>query len=232
MNRLYGWTANTKITGADEMNLFPGILACVLAGVGDRHGTRARQNRVSCEGWLLAVEMTRGASSAVYLWLFEHVDTFRALRSPARFDTLVNLSLAVLSAYGVAFLLGRISDRRWRHLAGALLVADSHRRVLIIAFSGAGALPTRIDSFLSKRPPSVIVELPLVLRGGFWGSLDAIYMYQSIGHFQRMLNGLQRTRHTGVLPDARSDGRVSRCHVARLSSRPEGGLRRGPRGPL
>ena len=33
--------------------------------------------------------MTRGSSSLVYLWLFEHVAAFQALRSPARFDTFV-----------------------------------------------------------------------------------------------------------------------------------------------
>jgi hypothetical protein len=49
--------------------------------------------------------------------------------------------------------------------------------------------PTRIDALLAKRPPSVIVELPLLSPRGFWGSLDSIYMYQGIGHFQRMLNG-------------------------------------------
>ena len=37
--------------------------------------------------------MTRGSSSVVYLWLFEHVRVFQGLRSPARADVLVNLSL-------------------------------------------------------------------------------------------------------------------------------------------
>ena len=133
--------------------------------------------------------MTRGSSSIVYLWLFEHVAAFQALRSPARFATFVMLSLGVLSGYGVAFLLGSIEHRRWRQLAGAALVA-----LLVAEYASSPLLepapgPTRIDSVLAKRPPSVVVELPLLARRGFWGSLDAIYMYQGIGHFQKMLNG-------------------------------------------
>ena len=188
MNRLYGWTASTDPTWADEMNLFPGILACALALLGVVRG-RGRVRFAYLAGLAASVEMTRGSSSVVYLWLFEHVWAFRALRSPARFDTLVNLSLGVLSAYGVAFLLARIEHRRWRHLAVAALVA-----VLIAEYASSPAIapapgPTRIDSMLSKRPPSVIVELPLLSRRGFWGSLDWLYMYQGIGHFQKMLNG-------------------------------------------
>jgi hypothetical protein len=188
MNRLYGWTASTDRSWADEMNLFPGVLACALALLGILRG-RGRIRFAYLAGLAASVEMTRGSSSSVYLWLFEHVEAFRALRSPARFDTLVILSLGMLSAYGVAFLLARIEPRRWRHVAGAALVA-----VLIAEYASSPALtpvpePTRIDSMLAKRPPSIIVELPLLSRKGFWGSLDSIYMYQGIGHFQRMLNG-------------------------------------------
>ena len=170
------------------MNLFPGVLACGLAALGVFKG-RGRVRFAYLAGLAASVEMTRGASSVVYLWLFEHVAAFRALRSPARFDTLVNLSLGVLSAYGVAFLLARIEPHRWKRLAGAALVA-----VLIAEYASSPVIapvpgPTRIDSALSKRPPSIIVELPLESRRGFWGSLDWLYMYQGIGHFQRMLNG-------------------------------------------
>jgi hypothetical protein len=188
INRLYGWSASTERSWADEMNLFPGILACALALLGISRG-RGPIRFAYLAGLAASVEMTRGSSSVVYRWLFEHLAAFQALRSPARFDTLVNLSLGVLSAYGVAFVLARIEHRRWRHLAGAALVA-----ALIGEYASSPLIepapgPTRVDSVLAKRPPSVIVELPLLSRRGFWGSLDAIYMYQGIGHFQKMLNG-------------------------------------------
>jgi hypothetical protein len=221
MNRLYGWTASSDRAWADEMNLFPGVLACALALLGIVRG-RGRVRFAYLAGLAASVEMTRGASSVTYLWLFEHVEAFRALRSPARFDTFVNLSLAVLSAYGVAFLLASIQPRRWRHLAGAALVA-----VLIAEYASSPVIapvpgPTRVDSVLSKRPPSVIVELPLLSRRGFWGSLDSIYMYQGIGHFQRMLNGYsghapasfyQMRDEMASFPDDRSMTFLRNLHV-------------------
>jgi hypothetical protein len=221
MNRLYGWTSSTDPTWADEMNLFPGILACVLALVGVFRG-RGRARFAYLAGLAASVEMTRGSSSLVYLWLFEHVGAFRALRSPARFDTLVNLSLGVLSAYGAAFLLARIEHRIWRNVAAAALVA-----VLIAEYASSPVIapvpaPTRADSLLSKRPPSVIVELPLMSRRGFWGSLDWLYMYQGIGHFQRMLNGYsghapasfyQMREEMASFPDDRSMDFLRKLHV-------------------
>jgi hypothetical protein len=203
------------------MNLFPGVLACGLALLGAVKG-RGRVRFAYLAGLAASVEMTRGASSVVYLWLFEHIEAFRALRSPARFDTLVNLSLGVLSAYGVAFLLERIENRKWSRLAGATVVA-----VLLAEYASSPVIapapgPSRIDSLLSGRPPSVIVELPLLSRRGFWGSLDAIYMYQGIGHFQKMLNGYsghapasfyRMREEMAGFPDKRSMAFMRNLHV-------------------
>ena len=188
MNRLYGWTAVTDPLRADEMNLFPGTAAVALALLGVVGG-RGRLRFAYLAGLAFSVEMTRGSSSSVYLWLFEHVRAFQALRSPARIDILVNLSLAVLSAYGVAFLLARIAHRTWSNLMGASLVA-----LLVAEYASAPLLTpapamSPIDTLLSKRPAAIIVELPLTSPRGVWGSLDWLYMYQGMSHFQRMLNG-------------------------------------------
>ena len=188
INRLYGWTAQTDITMISEMNLFPGIVACVLAALGVLRG-HGRARFAYLAGLGISIEMTRGAFSPIYLWLFQHFTAFQALRAPARFNILVGLSLAVLSAYGAAFLMTTISSRKWQRIAGSALAA-----ALIVEYASSPVVepvpgPTRVDSFLSRQPPSIIVELPLLSRRGFWGSLDAIYMAQGIGHFQRMLNG-------------------------------------------
>ena len=188
MNRLYGWTAVTDPLRADEMNLFPGTAAVALALLGVLGG-RGRVKFAYLAGLAFAVEMTRGSSSVVYLWLFEHVRAFQALRSPARIDILVNLSLAVLSAYGVAFLLARIGHRTWSTLTGASLVA-----LLVAEYASAPLIApapavSRIDKLLSNRPAAIIVELPLTSPRGVWGSFDWLYMYQGMSHFQRMLNG-------------------------------------------
>ena len=187
-NRLYGWTATPRGFLDDEMNLFPGILACVLALVGVVGG-RGRARFAYLAGLAASVEMTRGASSVVYVWLYEHVSAFQALRVPARFDVMVNLSLGVLSAYGIAALLARIANPRWRRAAAIALVA-----MLVAERASAPVLepapgPTRADALLAGRPASVVIELPVLSRRGFWGTLDPLYMYQSVGHFQRMING-------------------------------------------
>jgi hypothetical protein len=188
MNRLYGWTADTDPLRADELNLFPGTVAVALALLGVLRG-QGRVRFAYLAGLAFTVEMSRGAASFVYVWLFEHVRAFQALRSPARIDILVNLSLAVLSAYGVAFLLARIGHRTWRNVTGASLAA-----LLIAEYASAPSIApapavSQIDKLLSTRPAAIIVELPLTSPRGIWGSLDWLYMYQGMSHFHRMLNG-------------------------------------------
>lgn len=188
MNRVYGWKAITNPMLADEMNLFPGSAAIVLAAVGVA-ASRSRARFAYLGGLIFSLMMTQGTNGFVYSWLFEHVTPFRGLRSPARFDILVNLSLAMLSAYGVAFVLQRIEHLGWRRLAGAAIAA-----LLIVEYASAPAVlpapkPSKVDVWLAQQPPVVIVELPLISDKGMWGSLDRLYMYQGIPHFQRMLNG-------------------------------------------
>ncbi len=188
INRFYSWTANTKLGAADEMNLFPGVLACLLALVGVAAG-RGPIRFAYLAGLLFSVEMTQGANSGLYLWLYAHFPPFQALRSPARADTLVMLSLSVLAAYGLAALLHRVGDRRNRLTLAIVAIG-----VLSLEYASAPVLeraprPSRIDGFLARQPPAVVVQLPIVVRGGFWGSYDAVYMAQGIGHFQKMLNG-------------------------------------------
>jgi hypothetical protein len=188
MNRIYGWTAISDPLAADEMNLFPGIAAVALAMLGIAVG-RSRVRLAYVAGLVFAIAISAGTHGLIFPWLFEHVPLFRGLRSPARFAVFVNLSLAVLSAYGAAFLLERMrSQRAQRVLAGVISAA------VIVEYASAPSLsaapaPTRVDAQLAQKPPSVIVELPLVSDKGVWLSLDFIYMYQSLAHFQRMLNG-------------------------------------------
>jgi hypothetical protein len=67
----------------------------------------------------------------------------------------------------------------------ALLIAE-YASAPVIAPAPAAS---RIDKLLSTRPAAVIVQLPLTSPRGIWGSLDWLYMYQGMNHFQRMLNG-------------------------------------------
>jgi hypothetical protein len=188
MNRLYGGTAITDPLVADEMNLFPGVLTVALALTG-AFGSKARSRYAYVAGLIFAIVMTAGANGLFYEWLFEHVTLFRALRSPARFGIFVILCLAVLSAYGVAALRDRIGSAR-----GRLAVTGAVMTLLVTEYASAPTLapapmPSKVDAYLAQKPPVVIVELPVMSNKGTFGSLDWLYMYQGLPHFQKMLNG-------------------------------------------
>jgi hypothetical protein len=121
--------------------------------------------------------------------LFEYVRPFRGLRSPARIDILVNLTLAILGAYGVAWLLTRVNRPIWRRVAGTAILG-----VLVAEYASRPEIapapkPSKVDSWLFTQPPVVIVELPLSSPSNGFQSHDWLYMYLGIGHRQRMLNG-------------------------------------------
>jgi len=188
INRLYGRTAITDPIVVDEMNLFPSVTATLMSLVGVLKG-RGRARFAYLAGLLLSIDMTAGANGVIYPWLFEHIGVFRALRSAARFDILITLSLAVLSGYGAAFLLATIRNPGRRRAAaiviGSLLVAECASAPTL----ESAPAPSRVDRLLATKAPSVVMEVPLVGRGAIWGSLDYQYIYQGIPHFQRMLNG-------------------------------------------
>ena len=71
--------------------------------------------------------------------------------------------------------------------------------LLMTKFSSGSSIvpvpaPSKVDAYLALKPPAVIVELPLISPYGIWGSLDWLYMYQGMPHFQRMLNRYSGTR--------------------------------------
>lgn len=190
INRLYGWTSDQF--GANELNLFPGAAAIALGVLGIL-GTRGRTRLAYLGALVFAFELSRGLNGTIYPLLFRHLPPFRALRSPARIDILVNLSIAILSAYGVAWLMTRTRRNAWRAAIGPVIVT-----VLIIEYASSPRLarvpePSRIDSWLARQPPAVIVQLPL--ESSTTRSRDWLYMYEGLSHRQKMLNG-----YSGYIP--------------------------------
>ena len=227
MNRLYGWTAITDPLRADEMNLFPGAAAVALALLGVLGG-RGRVKFAYLAGLAFTVEMTRGSSSFVYLWLFEHVRAFQALRSPARIDILVNLSLAVLSAYGVAFLLARIGHRTWSTLTGAALVA-----LLVAEYASAPLIApapavSRIDKLLSQPTGRDYRGVAAHLSERRLGLVRLALHVSGNEPFPEDAQRVQRTCAGGVLSDARNNGLVSRRSLPDFSPGSTRRLRRCP----
>jgi len=177
-NRLYG--SLSARFGSDELYLFPGIVAVLLAALGVLRG-HGRARLAYAGGLVLAFEMSRGVNGLTYPLLFQHVPPFQAFRSAARIGILVNLSIAVLSAYGTAWLLPRIRSHGWRLTAAAVIVT-----ALVAEYASAPAAalaprPAAVDRWLARQPPVVVVQLPM--------TRDWLYMYQGIAHAQKMLNG-------------------------------------------
>jgi hypothetical protein len=184
INRLYGRTSARF--GAGELYLFPGTAAIAL-GVFGVLGATGRIRLAYLGALIFAFDVSRGLNGVTYPFLYEYLLPFRALRAPARIGILVNLSIAILSAYGVAWLLFKMKRRGWRLAAGTAIIA-----VLIIEYASSPALarapkPSLVDSWLTRQPPVVIVQLPM--------TRDWLYMYQGLSHRQKMLNG-----YSGYVP--------------------------------
>jgi len=184
MNRLYGSSRSSR--SADELFLFPGVLATALAVVGIIAPT-SRRRFAYLAGLVIAFELSRGLNGVLYGWLYDHVLPFRALRSPARIGILVNLSLAVLAAYGTTWLLPRLGP--WSKICGVALIG-----LVAAEYASAPPLtpiirPALVDAWLSRQAPSVIAQMPVASPDTLGQSFDWIYMVQGLGHFQRMVNG-------------------------------------------
>lgn len=184
-NRLFGREGARP--GSPEHYLFPGYMALGLAALG-LVVSRDRRRWAYAAGLLLAFEVSRGLNGFLFLWLWDHVPVYHALRVPPRIAILVNLSLAVLAGYGAAWLFSRRLAPRWPTMAATAAVT-----MIVVESASAPVLTaapevSRIDRWLERRPPSVIVEFPVASqrRGG---SIDWLYMYEGIRHRQRMLNG-------------------------------------------
>jgi hypothetical protein len=216
-NWLWGGTA-FRFDG-DELRLFPGIAAVVLAGLA--LGLKPRRAIVGMYFVVtaVAVAFSLGFNNPVYRFLYSHVWPMQGFRAPARFAILAGCALAVLAGFGFDFLQERFSRSRMR---SGLLIA-------VIAAIGieCGSAPMRLEElprqvpdvyrFLRILDQSVIIELPILD-----GDLAPVYMYWSTQHWQRLVNGysgfsppdyaetLARLRG---FPDDRSIERLRRLNV-------------------
>jgi len=195
-SRIYGWTANRF--GAEELTLFPGVLAVALAVVG-LVTARDRMSYVYATIALLAFDASRGFDGFSYPLLYQFVTPFQALRVPARFDLFVNLSLGVLAAFGVRWLSARLRES-WRPAVTPAVLA-----VMLIEYASSPALalverPSLADRWLATQPVGVIVEMPLPTQERMWPNHESRFMFDGMAHWQPMLNG-----YSGFFPPSYLD---------------------------
>src|SRR5262249_42163709 len=185
-NRLFGWSAARF--GAEERNLFPGIIAAGLSANALWPPVSAMRV-VYAAGLAWGITLTFGVNAPAYRALYEYVPAFRALRIPALAVILVGFSLTVLAGFGFDRL-----ARRFRHGHAATAMA-----VVICVGVLVESWPTPMHlAAIPAAPPSIymelmpdaggsspvpIVEIPVMVGG------DQTYMYYSTFHRQRLLNG-------------------------------------------
>jgi hypothetical protein len=153
----------------------------------------ARRNILGYAGLgLLALLLSFGPKGP-YLFLYEHVPGFKALRVASRIDILIMFCLAVLAGFGL-----KILTRRLRPRSGAIVAAILSLVVLGEFLSvpvGYHAVSTKKDItpvyqwMARNREPGVLVELPFPYYDMGTAAEEAVRMYFSIYHWFPLVNG-------------------------------------------
>ena len=214
-NWLWGWTSNRIVFEGNELHLFPGLAAIVLAAC-----ALARKPRsltwIYISMTAVAAVLSLGMNTPVYAWLYDHVWALGGFRAPARFSILACCGLAVLAGLGFSWLQEGASQARVR---SALLVA-----VLVLVGIECGSMPMYLKDvpgpvpdvykFLKTLDRSVVLELP--------EELSPYYMYWSTTHWDSLVNGFSGNMPPGYVetitlmqtfPDDEAIARLRRLDV-------------------
>jgi hypothetical protein len=203
-NWLYGKVlAPAMASAGGERELFPGIVATLLALVGILRG-RGRARFFYLVLGLVSLLLTFGLSKPLpgtsidvplpYAFLYDWVPGFKALRVPVRFDVLVDLAIYVLAGYGVAYLgltTGRRFAGQWAKALVVVLIS-----LVLLEFINPLDTGNRRDvttqlrttepyGWLARAENSgPVVELPMTA-----GQDDVWYTFFDTRHWQPLVNG-------------------------------------------
>jgi hypothetical protein len=182
-NWVWGWTAS-RFDG-NELHLFPGLVAAVLAGVALMHRSRRRMVWIYVAMTAIAAALSLGLNGPVYRWLYAHVWILGGFRAPARFSILACCALAVLAGFGFEYLERLVSATRVRQgVLVAVLVAvglECGSGPMYLFDVPAPSPVPDVYRFIKTLDRSVIIELPMFLSGE--------YMYWSTFHWHPLVNG-------------------------------------------
>ncbi len=187
-NWAWGWTRERW--GDVELNLFPGLTACVLAAI----GLTVRPRRYVVIYGLLAalmIALSFGVNGTLYSWLATFVPGLNGLRAPARFGILAVATIAVLAGFGMRALEEQIGSRERLAallvVAGTLMAVDYANHEMQLMPQGDPAL-TPLYRVVKSAAPGVVVELPLPLPSTLPGR-EADYVFWSTSHWKPLVNG-------------------------------------------
>ncbi len=201
-----------------ERNMFPGLLALLLALVGLIVGWRRPLAQYLFLLDVGAAILSLGPNLYVtadnksilftrmpYGFLYFHLPGFDSMRVPARMGILFGLSVAGLAAIGVTWLTGKAAA--WQptrpRFNGRVLTAG----LAVVLIAGIGAeslnrpytpvpLATREEAppvyrWLATQPDAVVLELPFVIpdHPDQTGMLGDLYQYYALYHGRPVVNG-------------------------------------------
>jgi hypothetical protein len=182
-NWLWGWTGS-RFDG-NELRLFPGVIAVVLALFALMHRPRRRVVWMYVAMVAVPATLSLGLNGPVYRWMYEHLWVLGGFRAPARFAILAFCALAVLAGIGYEYLERIVSAALIRKgLLVAVLVAvglESGSGPMYLVDVPALTPVPDVYKFLKSRDRSVVLELP--------SFLTAEYMYWSATHWKPLVNG-------------------------------------------
>ncbi len=136
--------------------------------------------------------LSLGPSFGVYSVFYKVFRPFQGMRAVSRWGIMVIFCLSVLSAYGIAYLAGRIPGRRrWRTSASVLLVLvllAEYASFPLKFWHAPREVPAVYEWLAGREEDAAIVELPMPLSAGTVFR-EAKYMYFSTFHWKQLVNG-------------------------------------------
>lgn len=188
------WRWTSDRLGGTERNLFPGLIAVVLA-LASLFNHRRKLVIVYAVLALVTIDLSLGLNGFLYRWLFEHVPALHGLRSPARFGILVSCAIAMLAAFGAQVLIEvalASSARAASFVVLALLalvaVEGSTTGMQLMDVPKVGDESLSVYTAIRRIGPGPILELPLPRLDRLPGH-DARFTLWSTMHWHPIVNG-------------------------------------------
>ncbi len=201
-----------------ERNMFPGLIALILAAVGTIVGRRRPLAQYFFLLGLGAAILSLGPNLYVtadnksilftrmpYGFLYFHLPGFDSMRVPARFGILFGLSVAGLAAIGLTWILGKATVWRPTRPCAAGRARAAALAVTLIGGIGVESLnrpyepvplATReqappVYRWLATQPDAVVMELPFVIpdHPDQTGMLGDLYQFYALYHGRPVVNG-------------------------------------------
>jgi hypothetical protein len=204
---LYGTLTRPFYVASKGQPLFPGIVATLLGAVGSFALLRAKSRAwifpllLGLMGLTLSFgpELLLGRTSTPvlpfplpYHYLAQVISPLASLNAPARFAILSMLALALLSAYGLAYLLRQ--SPRWGWAIAVLCIGaialEYIPAPLRLARADAGANISPAYQFLAQQPRGEpVVEIPMGKPTFADQDRYVEYTYNSLYHLHPLVNG-------------------------------------------